>query len=75
MKDVNTQGFTTVIGARARRYFDGARVRWIAYDADEDGKRVRSGNTITRRNEAGNYDFPFYGPAPCSKTLAVFIGI
>ena len=54
MKDVNTQDFTTVIGARAGRHFDGARVGWIAYDADEDGKRVRSGNAITRRNEAGN---------------------
>jgi len=72
---VNTQGFTTVIGARAGRHFDGARVGWIAYDADEDGKWVRSGNTITRRNEAGNYDFPFYGPAPYSKAPAIFIGI
>ena len=75
MKDVDTRGFTTVIEARAGRHFDGARVGWIAYDADEDGKRVRSGNTIIRRDEVGNYDFPFYGPAPCSKTLAVFIGI
>lgn len=60
-----------VIGAWAGRQFDGARVGWIAYDADEDGKRVRSGNTITRRNEAGNYDFQFYGPALYSKTPAV----
>ncbi|KAI9835476.1 MAG: hypothetical protein M1837_003785 [Sclerophora amabilis] len=71
---VGKEAFTLNVHTWADRRFGGARVGWLAYDADENGKRVKSGSTETRRNESGVNDSA-WNSSPFSTTPATFIAL
>ncbi|KAK4694378.1 hypothetical protein P7C71_g3198, partial [Lecanoromycetidae sp. Uapishka_2] len=74
-KDASSTGFNIVIESWANRPFDGARVCWLAYEAEEDGKRVKSDkNLVDRATKFAKQDAPWYG-TPFTQKPAVFIGI
>ena len=72
--DVNANGFSLRVSTWAGRQYDGAQVGWLAYDADEHGKRVKSDSFVTRRNETSTRTTRFPGQ-PFSKTPALFLGV
>lgn len=73
--DVNCHSFHLKIDSWAGRRFKNARVQYLAYPAEEDGKRVKSGrNTVVRSQKELTHRYPFYGQ-PFQNTPSTFIAI
>jgi hypothetical protein len=73
--DVNCDSFHLRVDSWAGRRFKNARVQFLAYPSEEDGKRVKSGrNTVTRTQGTASARAPFYGE-PFKNTPKTFIAI
>ncbi|KAF1924819.1 uncharacterized protein M421DRAFT_271364 [Didymella exigua CBS 183.55] len=73
--DIAPNHFRLRIESWANRKFANVRVQWVAYPAEEDGKRVKAGrNTVSRAQKEASNRAPFYGQ-PFKNTPKTFIAI
>lgn len=73
--DVTANSFHLKIESWANRRFKNARVQYLAYPAEEDGRRVKSGrNIVVRSQKEVTNRAPFYGQ-PFKNTPKTFIAI
>jgi hypothetical protein len=73
--DITSHSFNLKIDSWASRRFKNARVQYIAYPAEENGKRVKSGrNTVVRSQREVVNRAPFYGQ-PFKNQPKTFIAI
>ncbi|KKY14619.1 hypothetical protein UCRPC4_g06666 [Phaeomoniella chlamydospora] len=72
---IREDAFDLKISTWAGRNLDGARVGWLAYDANEHDKRIKSGRiTVTRQDHWKKSTMNFEG-SPFSKQPATFIAL
>jgi hypothetical protein len=73
--DITSHSFNLKIESWANRRFKNARVQYLAYSAEDDGKRVKTGRyTIARPHKEVNNQYEFYGQ-PFKNTPKTFIAI
>ncbi|KAI8633210.1 hypothetical protein F5Y19DRAFT_294110 [Xylariaceae sp. FL1651] len=73
--DITNNSFTIQCESWAGRRFKNVRIQYLAYPAEEDGKRVKSGTSLVNRAQARiEQHCPFYG-APFKEKPQVFIAI
>lgn len=73
--DINCNSFHIKIDSWANREFTHARVQFLAYPSEEDGKRVKSGQSIITRGQPKQQNrAPFYGE-PFKNTPSTFIAV
>ncbi|RAH86853.1 hypothetical protein BO86DRAFT_394649 [Aspergillus japonicus CBS 114.51] len=71
--DVTAHGMTVHIDTDAGCEFESAQVAWLAWPREDDGRGVRAGNSVWRREDPVS-DAPWYGGG-FSRTPKVFCGI
>ncbi|RYN93450.1 hypothetical protein AA0119_g9487 [Alternaria tenuissima] len=75
--EITPHSFNLYIESWADRYFRQARVQYLAYPSEEDGKRVKAGRTTVTRGQGPNgsrNQAPFYGQ-PFKNQPATFVAI
>lgn len=73
--DITCNSFTMKVESWAGRKFKNARVQFLAYPSEEDGKRVKNGrNSVTRAQPKWSKRDNFYGQ-PFKDTPKTFIAI
>jgi hypothetical protein len=71
---IKHDGFKLWVDTWADRVWKNAQVNWLAYDAEEDGRRIKSSVQIVKRHELGNFHSPWFR-APQARSPATFIAI
>jgi len=73
--EITPNSFHLRIESWANRKFTNVRVQWLAYPAEEDGKRVKaSRNMVLRAQKETSNRAPFYGQ-PFKNTPKTFIAV
>lgn len=74
-QEVSCDSFVMRVESWANRRFRNVKLQYLAYPAEEDGKRVKSGrNTVNRAQKEQSLQYPYYG-GPFKNTPKTFIAI
>ncbi|KAK5053308.1 hypothetical protein LTR84_002282 [Exophiala bonariae] len=71
---ITHDGFVLSVDTWADRVWKNARVNWLAYDAEEDGRRIKSSVQIVKRHEVRNFSSPWLRD-PQARDPTTFIAI